>query len=132
MSIETLYWGLGIAIAGGLGAVLRFIFSAWGGKLPWGILVANILASFLGGCALLAVQYAKSHPESITTAVAIYALLGIGFAGGLSTFSSFAAQAGQMFLKKQRIRLVSYFVMTLLLPIVAVILGINAAAALIR
>lgn len=67
-----------VAILGGLGSVLRHFLSMWSGVLPWGILLANSSASFIAGFA-------------ISNDLFEVALI-VGLAGGLSTFSTFAAQ----------------------------------------
>ena len=41
-----------VAIVGGFGAVVRFWLSSWQGKLPWGILLANAIGSFIAGLAI--------------------------------------------------------------------------------
>ena len=76
-----------VALAGGFGALARYWLSGWAGKLPWGILVANSIGSFIGGLAVAG---------SIETAWLI-----VGLAGGLSTFSTFAAQTHELLSKKQ-------------------------------
>ena len=68
-----------VALAGGFGAVTRYGLSTWSGKLPWGILLANSIGSFIAGLAVAG---------SIESAWLI-----VGLAGGLSTFSTFAAQS---------------------------------------
>jgi CrcB protein len=76
-----------VAIAGGFGAVVRFWLSYWQGKLPWGILLANAIGSFIAGLVLAG---------SLETAWLI-----VGLAGGLSTFSTFAAQTNDLVAKRQ-------------------------------
>jgi fluoride exporter len=76
-----------VAIAGGFGAVARYFLSCWSGKLPWGILLANSVGSFIAGLAVAG---------SIETAWLI-----VGLAGGLSTFSTFAAQTHDLVAKRQ-------------------------------
>jgi CrcB protein len=76
-----------VAIAGGFGAVARYFLSSWSGKLPWGILLANSLGSFIAGLAVTG---------SIESAWLI-----VGLAGGLSTFSTFAAQTHDLVAKRQ-------------------------------
>ena len=76
-----------VAIAGGFGAVARYFLSSWSGKLPWGILLANSLGSFIAGLAV------TGSIES--------AWLVVGLAGGLSTFSTFAAQTHDLVAKRQ-------------------------------
>jgi fluoride exporter len=76
-----------VAIAGGFGAVARYFLSSWSGKLPWGILLANSIGSFIAGLAVTG---------SIESAWLI-----VGLAGGLSTFSTFAAQTHDLVAKRQ-------------------------------
>jgi fluoride exporter len=73
---------LAVAVGAAVGAPLRWFLNrrfdlGW----PWGTFVANVLGSFLLGC---------------STALAVdgwrFALLAIGFCGGLTTYSSFAVQ----------------------------------------
>ena len=62
---------LGIFVAGGLGSVLRVLLSKFNGFWPWGILLANAVASF----------FASENRKSFW---------GSGFAGGLTTMSAVA------------------------------------------
>jgi CrcB protein len=94
-----------VALAGGFGAVTRYWLSTWSGKLPWGILLANSLGSFIAGLAVAGLL------ES--------AWLIVGFAGGLSTFSTFAAQTHDLFAEKQLGRSLLNIVLNLLLPAVS-------------
>jgi CrcB protein len=76
---------LGIFVAGGLGSVLRVSLSKLNGFWPWGILLANVVASFFAG-------WAVTFFEADVTWVAI---LVVGLAGGLSTYSAFVATTGE-------------------------------------
>lgn len=105
------FWvALAVTVAGGLGAVIRFYSALWAGKLPWGILAANTIASFILGIYLV-----NDNPELWIIVSA--------FAGGLSTFSSFAAQTTHLIVAKQRILWASNVVLNLVLPLSAVWLG---------
>lgn len=73
---------LAIALAGGLGSVIRVLLGRWEGKLPYGILLANVAASALGAWLLLHIESGEFSS---------LALIG-GFAGGLSTFSAYVGQ----------------------------------------
>lgn len=68
-----------LAIACGLGALVRYFFSRYNqtSKLPLGTLIANLL-----GCFLIGLFY--NHVESKE----VYAILATGFCGGLTTFST--------------------------------------------
>jgi fluoride exporter len=94
-----------VAIAGGFGAVVRFWLSYWQGKLPWGILLANAIGSFIAGLAV------AGSVESAWTVV--------GLAGGLTTFSTFAAQTHDLIVKKQMGPASLNIVLNLLVPAVS-------------
>jgi fluoride exporter len=91
-----------VAIAGGFGAVVRFWLRSWQGKMPWGILLANSIGSFIAGLAV---------SGSIETAWLI-----VGLAGGLSTFSTFAAQTHDLVAKRQLAFASLNIVLNLLVP----------------
>lgn len=102
---------LAVAVAGGLGSVLRLFVARWQGKLPWGILAGNVVASLWVGL------MASSHNWILAI------ILITGFAGGLSTFSSFAAQTVE-FMRRGRIAQGLLNILTnLLLSSTAVLLG---------
>lgn len=105
---------LGIALAGGLGSVIRFAMSKWQGYLPWGILLANITASFFAGWAVV---YFKAE----TTLVAITV---VGLAGGLSTFSSWAGASVQMAASGKAFRPALNTILTLVLSSTAAYIGL--------
>ena len=73
-----------VLLGGAVGAPLRYLVDRWvstrDGRFPWGTLSANLLA-----CALLGfvASAAGLSPEAS-------GLLGIGVAGALSTYSTFA------------------------------------------
>ena len=75
---EVLWVALGAAV----GAPLRFALGRrFDGSLPWGTLAVNVVASLvLGLCVGWSVDGAA------------LALIGAGFCGGMSTYSSFAVQ----------------------------------------
>ena len=102
---------LGVGLAGGLGAVIRLFLAQWQGKLPWGILAGNVLASLWVG--LMA--------SSLSWMVAIIIIT--GFAGGLSTFSSFAAQTVGFFSRGRITQGILNILANLLLSSTAVLLG---------
>lgn len=105
---------LAIAIAGGVGSVARAALSRWIGKLPWGILVANTLGSFVIGLGLG--LYAVNE--------VLAQIVAIGFCGGLSTFSTFSAHTVEYFKAKQIWRGVFNILLSFLLPTVAVLTAI--------
>lgn len=75
-----------LALAGGLGAVVRFVLDGWakarfGGERPWGTIGINLTGSFLLGL-LTGLGLYHGVPE------AWRAVLGTGFLGGYTTFST--------------------------------------------
>jgi CrcB protein len=102
---------LAIAVAGGGASVLRLVFSRWHGELPWGILLANSLASLLLGLWL----EGQGWGQPVAMA---------GFCGGLSTFSSVVAASGEYLRAGQRARAVANTVLSLAVPFTALLLGV--------
>lgn len=78
-----------VLIGGAVGAVCRFagnigIMSLFGGPFPIGILVINVVGGFLMGLLQGAIKR-SGRPYTV-----LYSLLGTGFLGGLTTFSTFS------------------------------------------
>ncbi len=82
-------------VAGGLGALLRYgitrAFRASPAKLPWAVLLANTLGCFIAG---IAVGLSASDPDGPLRLIALG-----GFAGGLTTFSTFGVETVQLALE---------------------------------
>jgi fluoride ion exporter CrcB/FEX len=68
-----------IAIAAAVGAVIRFLLGSLNRELPWGTLIANNLAVF-------SIPVIMLFSDDLATALII------GFAGSLSTVSTFALE----------------------------------------
>ena len=105
---------LGIFAAGGLGSVVRVLLSKFNGFWPWGILLANVVASFFAG-------WAATYFKADVTWIAI---LVVGLAGGLSTFSSWAAGAVQLVARDRPLAAALYTVVTLILSSTAAWVGL--------
>lgn len=82
-----------VAIAGGLGAVTRFVVDAEvgrrGSRLPLGTAVINITGSFLLG---LVTGWWSFH----TGDTGARSMLGVGFLGGYTTFSTACVEAARL------------------------------------
>ncbi|MGC5224111.1 fluoride efflux transporter FluC [Micromonospora sp. DT81.3] len=82
---------IGVAVAGGFGAALRFlldraVLARTRGSYPWGITTVNLTGSFLLGALTGATQ-------SLTVSPPWVAILGVGLLGGYTTFSAVAVEA---------------------------------------
>ena len=120
MTLEFVLLVIAVAIAGGLGSVLRLYLGQWQAKLPWGILAGNVVASLLVGV--------MASSQNFFWAI----ILITGLAGGLSTFSSFAAQTVE-FMRRGRIAQgLLNILANLLLSSTAVLLGQALGAALLK
>jgi len=81
---------LAVAVGGALGAVLRHLASvslAGRGRIPWGVLVVNVVGSFIAGLAL-------GLPLDATLKLLVLT----GFCGGLTTFSTLSVDTVQLVL----------------------------------
>lgn len=75
-----------LTLAGGVGAAARFaldgaVRTRWPSQFPWGILLVNVLGSFLLGFLTGLVLDGDADP-------AWRLVLGVGFCGGFTTFST--------------------------------------------
>ncbi len=81
---------LSVGLGGALGAIARFSLAYFIAQrsavlFPWGTLAANLIGSFLIG-----VLYEGS--TWLTIAPAVRAMIGVGFLGALTTFSTFTLE----------------------------------------
>lgn len=96
-----------VAVMGGLGALLRGVLGKFNGFLPWGILIANTVATAVVGLVLFdAPQFGL--------------LLITGLAGGLSTFSTFVQQTWQLLRDGKRWAAFTNVLLNVVLPSTAV------------
>lgn len=113
---------LGAAVAGGLGAVLRYLVDLGvvrfaGRRFPWGILVVNLTGSFALGI--------------VTTALPDAAfLLGAGLLGGYTTFSTAMLDTVALWREGERPASAVNALGMLLLGLVAAALGLVIGAGL--
>jgi CrcB protein len=90
--------------------VLRHIAGFWSGALPWGILFVNSIASFVVGLSVSSGEYEIA--------------LVVGLAGGLSTFSTFAAQSYEYLKNQQRLKAIANLVLNLALPALSLLTAV--------
>ena len=87
--------GLLIAVAGGLGAVGRFLLDTWighrsqGSRVPLGTIVINVTGSFLLGLLTGWWMFHTGEPGWKP-------VLGTGFLGGYTTFSTASVEAARL------------------------------------
>ncbi len=113
---------LAVAVGGALGAVLRQLTSvslAGSGRVPLGVLVVNVVGSFIAGVALGA-------PLDPTVQLIIVS----GLCGGLTTFSTFAVETIQLVMAgKHRAALMSVG-QNLVFGIAAALIGLALGSSL--
>jgi fluoride exporter len=113
-----------VFVGGALGAMLREFLMLMVPQGPRGfpldILVANLVAAFLLG--LIAARHTRKAASD-----GVYALIGTGITGGLSTFSSFAYGSAVLIRDSKQSTLVAaaYVLMSLVLGYVAVYVGLK-------
>lgn len=106
-------------VAGALGAVARYATStllAGCSTLPWAVLIVNAVGSLIGGIVLGLVQ------SGAIGADARLIVLG-GFAGGLTTFSTFSVETVQLALAGRWRTALGSVLANLALGIVAAVVG---------
>ena len=114
---------LAVAVGGALGAVLRQLTSvslAGRGRIPWGVLVVNVVGSFIAGLALAA-------PLDPTVQLIIVS----GVCGGLTTFSTFAVETIQLVSEGKHRAAAASVALNLALAVPAAFLGLAAGQALV-
>lgn len=131
---------IGVMVAAGMGAVCRggldriVLARAGATRLPWATLAVNVIGSLvlglvLGWSAGLA-ERAAVAPQTLDRATVAELVVGIGFAGGLTTFSTFAWEAFRLVGEGRTRAMVAYAGLTVVLTLVAVWFGVVSGRAL--
>ncbi len=110
-----------VFIGGGLGSSLRFIISKYlnaGHLLPYGTLLVNVAGSLLLG---MIIGWALKT-NSISSPVNL--MLGIGFCGGFTTFSTFSFENYSLIKTGDYLSFSLYFFGSILLGMLAILIGI--------
>jgi CrcB protein len=116
---------IGVALVGGLGAVLRVVVTTAvsareGHRLPWGTLVVNLSGAFVLG--LLA---------GAGVSGTAFDLAGTGLLGGYTTFSTWMAETDRLAVEGHRDRAATYVALSLAAGLAAAALG-HALGAAVR
>ena len=114
-----------LAVAGGLGAVCRFLADAFVARhhpfrVPLGTLLINVTGSLLLG--VLVGALTAGAPES--TGASVRAVLGTGFCGGYTTFSTASVETVRLWMAEGRSTGVGYAAATLVGSVAAAAVGL--------
>jgi CrcB protein len=115
-----------LVIGGVFGTLARYSLGGWvhswaGATFPWGTLVINLLGSFLLGVAVRGAELSSLSLE-------LRGMLTIGFCGAFTTFSTFTFETVALMQEGAWARASLYAFGSLGMGLLAVALGLNAAA----
>ena len=121
---------LAVALGGAAGAVARYWVGGWvqtlsGGLFPWGTLAVNLAGSLVLGFLLVWLQASLASAE-------LRALVTIGVLGSFTTFSTFTYETAALLQDGEWTRALLYVTGSLLLGVLAVLLGAAAAELLLQ
>ena len=102
-----------IGIAGGAGSVIRALLTRFDGWLPYGLFLANSLAAGLVGWLLAGPTLTADY----------FTVLTVGFAGGLSTFSTAMKASFDFYHRGRLVQSALTMVGNLFIPIGALMLA---------
>lgn len=113
-----------VALGGAVGCVSRFAVA----QMPWakaggfaGTLTINVVGSLLLGILLAVQQKAGSNMP------AWYYILGIGFCGGFTTYSTFSVECVQLLLANKYSLFLTYIFTSVVAGVLAALIGFQAA-----
>jgi CrcB protein len=111
-------------LAGALGALLRYAASTVFGRaratLPWAVLLVNVVGSLVGGVVIGLTQAGVIGADARLIVLS-------GFAGGLTTFSTFSVETVQLTLVGRWRTALGSVLANLLLGVAAAVLGFALA-----
>ena len=121
---------LAIALAGALGTLTRFWIGGWvqeraGTAFPWGTLLINIAGSIVLAFVFRFAEGTVVRPE-------VRAMIGVGFCGAFTTFSTFSYETARLLENGQWNRAALYVAASVLLALVGTFAGFQLAATVLR
>ena len=102
-----------IGVAGGAGSVIRALLTRFDGWLPYGLFLANSMAAGLVGWLLAGPTLTADY----------FTVLTVGFAGGLSTFSTAMKASFDFYHRGRLVQSALTMVGNLFIPIIALMLA---------
>jgi CrcB protein len=128
---------VGVALGAGAGAVCRAAVDRTVThrvgltRLPWATLAVNVVGSFILGFVLgWSVQMSGgAQADQAEAARTLELIIGIGFAGGLTTFSTFSWESWSLIRESRGRGTLVYAALTIGLGLAAVALGMAAGRA---
>ena len=114
---------LAIGLGGAFGALARHYMAAWISRLtghgfPWGIMLVNILGSFLMG---LLISYLSHH---FNTSPELRAFIVVGLLGGFTTFSTFSLETVLLIERGQLVEAAGYVTGSVVLAVGGLFAGL--------
>jgi CrcB protein len=113
---------LGCWLRWGLGILLNPMFPT----LPLGTLAANLAGGLMMGCVMAAFDHFQTLPPELRLFVFT------GFLGGLTTFSTFSAEASTLLLRQQYFWFGTHVAVHLLGSLTMTVLGLTLTRSLLR
>lgn len=113
-----------VGLGGAAGSILRFLISVYSIKwfpttsFPLGTFIVNIFGSLLLGVIMGYVLKTETNTEQLRL------LIGIGFCGGFTTFSTFAYENISMIQQNNYSQFLLYAAVSLIVGLLAILLGV--------
>lgn len=112
-----------IALGGGLGAAMRFgvnhaVTQILGNGFPWGVMIINILGSFLMGVAIVKFSHMDGGSQEFRSFVTT------GFLGGFTTFSAFSLDFVTLWERGDLIQAFAYMMASVICSVLALFLAL--------